>query len=297
MLRYIDGEWVNVSAKCKRQKSLGYYDNDVDDVNYSTDGGYDQLNKYEMDVNDGDFDDDDDDEDEVEDDCMPRYHNNRRPDSFWMGDGFQKQMCPRQNRSNYVSMRRHRIHQHGDDSDYGDERKLIGGNRMLHNRFSAFSSVTLIGKAIRNDAKPRSVRFMPHSQPMLPINRHSMFRGYHPYSRPAIAPPPPPPTSPRIEICDDPSKRIGVGNCCCCQGPPVVPMVNRKIEVMPVQIQWREKEQDQKQVEQNPSPSTTTTTTEIQQKSDELMPIIEIIDQTVEPESMKLKIEDDTNTN
>lgn len=201
---------------------------------------------------------DDDDDDNEEADCLPRYHNNRRPDAFWMGDGYYKKRHPRR-RSELVSMRRRqRIHNRGDDigDDLNDDQTF---------------PITLVGKNVHDGGYPRLARFLPQSPPLPPINC-PMFRGYHPYSRPIA------PAAPLCQIRDNQPKRLTVATCCCCKNSPAAPIKSvaefkNKIEALPMQMQEQQKAQEP---EQGPSTTATTTTvTEMQQKSDEHKPTIE----------------------
>lgn len=284
MLRCINGEWANVNAKCKRQKSLGYYDDNDDDTYLP-----DQLDEYSygMGLND-DIDD--------EDDCSPQ---NRRPDLFWMGDGFHNQVC-RMRCSTPASIRRHRMHQQGDGSVYDEEPKIGETGGMLHGRYPTFSAITLVGKAINDDGRSRSVRFLPQSPPLRPT-KPPMHRGYHPYSRPGAAVAAPTTTYSRAQVRGNPAIQSGIAKCNCCKGHPAVAPVNRIIEVEPVQIQVQktekfqkaEKLQEAKQIEHGPSSSTgATTTAEAHQKPNESVQKIENNDQTYEPERPKYKYED-----
>lgn len=249
MLRYIDGEWINVSAKCKREMNLGY----DECASYSFNDGYDQLDnyKYDMEVNDEDVDD--------EDNCMPNYHNNWRPDSFWMGDGFHEQMRDQQCRFKPVSMMQDCIRQRGDDSGMDDDARIFFGSNhgLIQDHYPTFSSITLIGKAVRDNGKPQPT-------PLQPMKHHSMSRGCHPYSRSRVAAPA---TFPLFSPLDSPQKRIDVAKSGCRESSSEV---ERKID----EIKWREKEQDPHQKQENQG---TTAITKIHQKSDKHVPT-EIID-------------------
>lgn len=261
MLRYVDGEWINVSSKCKRHTNLGY----DDCANYSINAGYDQLDnyKYDMAVNDEDVDD--------EDNCMPNYHNNWRPDSFWMGDGFHEQMRSHQCRLKPVSMMRDSIRLRGDDDD---ARIFLGSNGLIQDHYPTFPSITLIGKDVRDNDKPQPT-------PLQPMKHHSMSRGCHPYSRPTAAAPA---TFPLFSPLDSPPKRFDVAKTGCRESSSEV---ERKID----EIKWREKEQEPQQKQENQG---TTALTKIHQKSDKHVPT-EIIDDS-DKESMITKIGDTSDT-
>lgn len=267
MLRYVDGEWINVSQNCKREMNLGY----DECASYSINGGDDQLDsyKYDMAVNDEDVDD--------EDNCMPNYHNNWRPDTFWMGDGFHEQMRAQQCRLKPVSMMRDCIRQRGEDSGYDDDaRNFFGSNHgLIQDHYPTFLSITLIGKAVRDNGQPQP-------PPLQPVKHHSVSRGCHPYSRPIAT------TFPLFSRLDSPPKRTDVAKSGCRES---LSEVERKIDMMPVEIKWREKEQDPQQKQENQG---TTTITKIHQKSDKHVPT-EIIDDS-DKGSMITKIGDTSDT-
>lgn len=276
MLRYINGEWANVNAKCKRQKSLGYYDDNDDDDTYSTD----QLDKYSYDkeVN-GDIDDDDDD----------YLAHNQRPDLFWMGDGFHKQVY-RRYCSTPAPFRQRHMHR-VDYIGYNDEQKFGQNGGMLDSRYSNFSAVALVGQVIKDDGRSRSVRSLPQS-PRLPSIKPSMHRGYHPYSRSRAATPAPTTICLRSQMRGNPAIQSGTAKCHYCNRQPAAPQMNRKIQVQPVQIQLRKPIQLQEPKRNEPGPSSSATTTaKIHQTSNGNVQEIENNDRTVAPESTKIKAE------
>lgn len=277
MLRYINGEWANVNAKCKRQKSLGYYDDNDDDDTYSTD----QLDKYSYDkeVNE-----------DIDDDYLA---HNQRPDLFWMGDGFHKQVY-RRYCSTPAPFRQRHMHR-VDYIGYNDEQNFGQNGGMLDSRYSNFSAVALVGQVIKDDGRSRSVRSLPQS-PRLPSIKPSMHRGYHPYSRSRAATPAatPAPTTIclRSQMRGNPAIQSGTAKCHYCNRQPAAPQMNRKIQVQPVQIQLRKPIQLQEPKRNEPGPSSSATTTaKIHQTSNGNVQEIENNDRTVAPESTKIKAE------
>lgn len=225
VLRYINGEWTNVSTKCQRLKNLGYYDDIADDSDCPYDAGY---------AKDMETDDDDD--------YLPRYYNNHhRPDSFWMGDGFRKQRRPRY-RPDYSSMRDQHVHYYGDTNPNDMYRDKNKRDRFLSNRYPRLSSLTWVENKVFDDKQDPEVRFtLPNSS--LPMDR-PIFSGYHHYARPmppteatAICAAPALPAVPAscFERCFEP-KQCPVTKDCRCKNSPDLPNLNRP-EPMPFLMQ------------------------------------------------------------
>lgn len=272
VLRYINGEWVNVTAKCERQKNLGFFiDND-------NDGGFDQHDNsqymsYNMKVNDDD-----------EDDFSSQYPSNHRPDLFWIGDGFRKEVRPKY-RSERVSTR-HPIIQHF--YDYQDDcRRDSKCSNLLFNRYSTIPSVTLVEKNVLDGGKRQSI-CLPTLPPPLALN-YPKLKGYHPYSRPIISTStlttPTATAGPsRIRMRENLPRRITVPKCCCCESTSGAPSMLSQINTIPFQMEWLEPKKEpliENDLDQGPS----TIVTKINRNTDELRPIVEDAKQTDEPKS------------
>lgn len=258
VLRYVDGEWVNVSAKCKREKNLGYF---IDNKDSCNDGEYDQT------------------DDDVEDDYAFCYRNNQRPDLFWMGDGLHKQALARR-QLDRASMSRPIIHHVYDDGDRALKQQDSKHAALLFNRYPAISSITLVQKTVAEGGKPRPVRLpqLP-SPPPLAVN-YPKYRGYHPYGRPMIAA-----VAPRARARDAQPTRIALAKCCCCNNPSVVPML-AQVNSMPFQMKWI-KPKGEPSIESDSGQGPSNAVAAIEQNSDEQTPIIENRKHTDHPESPK----------
>lgn len=272
VLRYIHGEWKNVSAKCKREKNLGYYENDNADYADRQDDD-DASYAYDMEIEMND-----DDDDHEEEDCALRFHNNRRPDLFWIGDGFHKHQARPRHRPERVSMRQNRVHHrhhHGDGFNHDD---------ML-NRYPAHSPINWIKKKVYDDENHRSVR-LPFPITSLSMNRPP-HKGYHPYAQPmppvattvSVAPAAAPASCHRIHGIEP--TQIAVSKCCCCENK-AASMVNQ-MQAMP--SQWQVPSMQKPSTKNESIEGSSKTVTNPEQKFDEPKTMVENSVQTDAPES------------
>lgn len=263
VLRYINGEWLNVSAKCKRQKNLGYFDAsycDDDEYHDNLAYAYDQREpQHQMEVDADDYDD-------VEglDLCSARY---RRPDAFWMGDGFRKE----EQRSMYTKLRprrtsmSHRIRHYGDNSSNYDDQS--DARRALYNRYSTFYPTTWAGRHLHDCSR---VYRAAHVLSPSPSMSHPIYRNHQPYVRP-MATATVEATSSRMWD-DDPRRKI-VTKFCGCGSSSAEPILKQMDPIaLPMQ---RHKPIEKSLIKNDPDKETGTTGKEIEHKIDGRKTLIE----------------------
>lgn len=233
-MRFINGEWTNVSAMCKRQNNLGFFIENCSD---------EQNSKLLCGMKLGD------DADNDEDYSM-RYPNNHRPDLFWVGDGFREQLRPKR-REDRMSVRRPTAYHYYNDcnQDKNQWESSQTSSMFLNNRYPAISSITLIDKNLLDGAKRRNqlpTMMMPPPPPP-PVqtlsSNYPKHIAYHPYRRPIISPSAigvttVTPGASRIRMNEKQSTRITVTKCCCCQKTSVAPMLTESANSKLIQMPW-----------------------------------------------------------